>query len=69
MKTKVSLKCFARDYLWKQLFASNSPQTPSNLTSLKMLVTLRPCTKFKPKIRTIKLLKSAKVCLTWQLLF
>ena len=31
MKTRVCLKYFVNDCLWKQFFATNSPQTPSNL--------------------------------------
>ena len=41
MKTRVSLKYFLSDPLWKQFLASNSPQIPSNLISLTILVTLR----------------------------
>ena len=46
MKTIASLKYFVNDCLWKHLFASNLPQTPSNLISLKILVTLRPLIQF-----------------------
>ena len=31
MKTRVSLKYFVNDCLWKKFFASNLSQTPSNL--------------------------------------
>ena len=41
------------------------PSPPSNLISLTIFVTLTPFTHFKPKIRAIKLQKSAKNCLTW----
>ena len=64
MKTRVSLKYFVNDCLWKHCFASNSPQTPSNLISLIILVTLSSFTQFEPKIRAIKLQKSAKNSLT-----
>ena len=30
MQTRVGLKYFMNNYLWKQFFAINSPQTPSN---------------------------------------
>ena len=44
MKTKASLKYFVNDCLWKHVLASNSPQNPSNLTSLVILVIVRPLT-------------------------
>ena len=44
MEARVSLKYFLNEYLRKQFFASNSPQTPSNLIYLTILVTLRPFT-------------------------
>ena len=44
-------------------FASNSPQTTSNVFSLKIL-TLRPFTHFQPKIRATKFQKSAEIRLT-----
>ena len=53
-KTRVSLKYFVNDYFRKEFFASNSPQTSSNLICLRILVTLRPFTQFKPKIREVK---------------
>ena len=65
MKTRVSLKYFLNDCLWKQFFAFNSLQTFSNLISWPILVSLRPFTQFYSKIRAIKLQKSAKICLTW----
>ena len=59
-----SLKHFVNDCLWKPLFDSNSPQTPTNFfLLLTILVTLRPFTLFQPN-RVIKLQKSAKICLT-----
>ena len=64
MKTRVSLKYFVSDCIWNAFFDSNLPQTPSNLISLTILVTLRPFTLFQPKIRAIKLQKSDKICLT-----
>ena len=64
MKTRASLKHFLNDCLWKHAFASNFPQTPLNLFSLTVLVTLRPFRHFQPKIRAIKLQKSAQICLS-----
>ena len=40
MKTRVSLKYFVNDCFRKQFFASNSPQTPSNVISSKILGTI-----------------------------
>ena len=40
VKTRVSLKYFVSDCLWKPVFDSNTPQTPSSLISLTILVTL-----------------------------
>ena len=47
MKTRVSLKYFATDCLWKPFTDSNLLQTPSNLISFTVLVTLRPSTFFQ----------------------
>ena len=58
MKTRVSLKYFMNDCLWKHFLASNVPQTPSNLISMTVLITLRSFTQFQPKIRAIKLQKN-----------
>ena len=65
MKTRLSLKYFVNDCLWKHFFDSNSPQNPSKLISLTLLGTLRPFTQFCPKVRANKLQKSVKTCLTW----
>ena len=49
MKTRASLKYPVNDCVWKHFSASNSHQTipdPSNLISLRALVTLRPFTQF-----------------------
>ena len=46
MKTRVSLKYFVNDCLWKPFFDSNLPQTSSNLISLTILLTLKPFTLF-----------------------
>ena len=48
----------------KILKQSRSLQTPSNLIFLTILVTMRPLTKFQPKIRATKLQKSFRFCLT-----
>ena len=45
MKTRVSLKYFVNDCLWKHFFSSNSTQTTLNLISLIVFVTLRPFTQ------------------------
>ena len=66
MKTRVSLKYFVTDCLWKPFLNSNLSKTPSNFQiSLIILVTPRPFTLFQPKIRLIKLqnmLKFALLC-------
>ena len=64
MKTRVSLKYFVNDCLWKHFFDSNSPQTLVNVISLPILATLRPSSLCQAKIRDIKLPKSVKVLLT-----
>ena len=51
MKTKVSLKYFVNDFLWKQFFALTSPRIPMVLICLRILVSLRPFTKFQAKSR------------------
>ena len=55
IKIRVCLKYFLNDCLWKHSLAANSPQTPSDLIYLTILVTLRPFTKSQPKIRTTNL--------------
>ena len=60
----VSLKYFVNGCLWKQFFAFNSLQNPSNVMTLTILVTLRLFAQFQPKIRAIKLQESAIICLT-----
>ena len=63
MKTRVSLKYLVNDCLWKTFFDSNSPQAPSNLTPLTILVTLIPFTLFSPTMRAINLQKGQKFAL------
>ena len=46
IKTRVSLKYFVTDSLWKAFFDLNLPQIPSNLSYLTILVNLRPFTMF-----------------------
>ena len=58
-----SLKYFVNDCLWKQFFASNSPQTPSNLISLTILVTVRPFTQFILKLEQLSRKKVLKFSL------
>ena len=41
MKTRVYLKYFVSDYLWKEFLTFSSPQTSSNLISFPVFVTLR----------------------------
>ena len=65
MKTRASLKYFVSYCLWKLIFDSKLPQTPSNLIALTFLLILRPFTLFYLKIRAIKWPKSPKICLTW----
>ena len=64
MKPRISFKYFVNVCLWKLFLISNSPQTPLNLISLKLLETRRPFTQLLPKIRAIKLQESVKICLT-----
>ena len=70
LKTRFRLRYFVSYCLWKPFFDSifffNSVSlTPSNLISLKFLVTLRLFTLFYPKIRAIKWQKSPKICFAW----
>ena len=53
MKARLSVKYFVDDYLRKPLFTSNSTLTPLNLVSLRILVTLRPFTKFYKKLEKL----------------
>ena len=62
MKTRVSLKYFVSYCLWKP-FDSNSPETPSNLISLTILVTLRPFTLFNLKLEQLSCKKVLKFAL------
>ena len=57
MKTRVILKYFVNDIVWKHCFTSNSPQTPSKLTSFRILVVRKAFTQFEPKTRVINLEK------------
>ena len=63
MKTRVSLKYFVNDSLWNPFFDCTSSQTPSKLTSLTILETLRSFTLFSSKIRAVTLQEGAKICL------
>ena len=53
METRVSLKHFVNDSFWKQFFACNSHQTPSNLINF--------FENFGNLIKLQKMLKSALV--------
>ena len=64
MKTKVFLKYFVRDCLWKTFLASKLPQTPSNLIFLKIFLTLMSLTQFQIRFRATKLQKFVVICLT-----
>ena len=64
MKTRVSLKCFLNDSLWKYFLDSNLPETTSNLIYFTILVTLTSFILVSPKIRAINLQKNAKICPT-----
>ena len=68
MKTSADLKYFVSYCLWEIFFDSNWTQTPSELISFTILLTLRSATMFQPKFRAIKYEKSAKICLTGKLL-
>ena len=57
MKTRVSFKYFVTGCLCKHFFGSNLPQTPLNVISLAITVTLVPFTLLSPKIRAVKLQK------------
>ena len=46
MKTRVIVKYFMTECLWEPFLDFNSPQTPSNLMFLTVLVILRPLTLF-----------------------
>ena len=61
MKISVFLSYFVHDCLYKQVFASNSPQAPLKLICLTILVTLRPLTQFYCKTRGFKLQNSVKI--------
>ena len=62
---RISLKYFVNDCLQKPFFDTNSPQTASKLTFLRILVNLTSFTLCSTKIRAFKLQKSVKICLTW----
>ena len=64
MKTRVSLKYFVIDCLWRHFFASILLQTPQSLILLTIVVILRPFTQFQPKIRASNMQKSAKIFFT-----
>ena len=61
MKTRVCLKYFVNNSLWKQFFVSNSPKTPSILIALKILLTLESLSKsFNLKLKKLSCKKVLK---------
>ena len=46
VKTKVGLKYFGNDCIWKQFYGSNLPQASLNLICMKILVALMCLTQF-----------------------
>ena len=64
MKTKVFLKYFVRDFIWKTFLASKLSQIPSNLVFLKIFLTLMSLTQFQIRCRATKLQKFVVICLT-----
>ena len=65
METRINRRCFVNNCLWKQFFASDSTQTPSNLIFMTILVPPRHLPQFQFKISGINLQLSAQMCLTW----
>ena len=63
MKTRVSIKYFVNDCLWKPYLDSNSLQTPSNLISLIYLVTPKPFIFFNLKLEILSCKKVPKIAL------
>ena len=53
METSYSVRYFVSYCLCKHFFDSNSPQTPSNVISLTILLTLSPFTLFEPKSKLV----------------
>ena len=64
MKTRVSLKYFVNDCLWKHFFALNLPPDPFKLNFFDNFGNCKTFHKVLPKTRAIKLQKCAKICLT-----
>ena len=60
MEPRVPLKYFVNSCLYKHFFHSNSSQTPSNLISFMILVTLRPFTHLNLKLEQLSCKKVLK---------
>ena len=63
MKTTVTAKYFVNDCLWKPFVDSNSSQTPSNLISLTILVTLSLLHSFEINLEQLSCKKGLKFAL------
>ena len=63
MKSRVSLKYFVIDSLWKEFLASKLPQTLSNLTALTLFINLGPLTQFQLKLEQLIFKKVLKFVL------
>ena len=63
MKTRVIVRYFVTDCLWKQFFDFNSLQMPLNLIFWTVLVILRTFTLSEPKVRATKFQKRQKFLL------
>ena len=64
MRTRVCLKYFPNDCLWKQFFVFEVLPDLFQLDFLKVLITLRLFSQLQHRIRATKLQKSAKSCPT-----
>ena len=69
IKTRVYLKYFVNDCLYKLFILPIRFRFPSNLICLTILLTLKLLKQFQHKIRVRILRKSAKIGLTWWLVF
>ena len=68
MKTRVSVRFFVTDCLWKPFFDSDLLQTSSNLISLTILVTLRLFTLFNLMVEQLSCKKGQKFVLLYKCL-
>ena len=65
MKIRTYLRYFVSYSLWKPFFGSKSQETPSNLTFVIFLVTLRPLDSFNLNLEKLSGKKSPNICFTW----